>query len=430
MSRRRFLRVGALTAGGLSLSQWLRLQEAGAAAKNSNGKAVIQFYLEGGLTHHDSYDPKPEAPAGIRGPFSTVQTAVPGLLFSELLPAQARLADRLTALRGVHHGTADHATGQHWMLTGYPGSSGRAVGRNDQPATGSVVSALRGSNHPGLPAYTTLSNRKGGYEYRHGAYLGVAHSPFDIFADPNLPDYKIRNLSLSSQLNVERLTVRRELAKRFDRLKSDVDQSGNAEAIDRFSQQAFDLITGQQAQRAFDISREPAQTRDVYGRNRVGQATLLARRLVEAGVSFVTMHDVGWDNHSKIGPAMRRKLPQLDQAIAALIADLELRGKLDDVFIMVIGEFGRTPRINTNAGRDHWGNVFSVLLAGGGLQHGGAYGASNVRGETPINGAVRPGDILATMYQHLGLSPETTIPDFSGRPVYLLPEGQPIAALL
>jgi hypothetical protein len=430
VSRRSFLKIGSLAAGGLSLPTLLRTRAQAGDAKNRPPRAVIQFYLEGGLTHHDSYDPKPAAPREIRGPFSAIDTAVPGVQFSDQLPRQAQIANKLTALRAVSHGTADHATGQHWMLTGYPGGTNRAAGGNDQPATGAVVSALLGSDQRELPSYMTLSNRGGGYAYRHAAYLGVAHNPFDVFADPNRPQFRVPNLAIENGLEGVRLDDRLALVHKLDSLRRDIDQRGEMAGLDAFTRQAFHLITGARAQSAFQIDAESTAMREQYGRTRIGQCTLLARRLVEAGVPFITVHDVGWDNHDRIEQAMRGKLPPLDQALAALVTDLDERGLLDDVLILLIGEFGRTPRINANAGRDHWGNVFSVLLAGGGLRHCGAYGASNAQGASPVSGTVSPGDIFATMYHFLGIDPHSTVHDLSGRPVQLLPEGTVLSALV
>jgi len=293
-----------------------------------------------------------------------------------------------------------------------------------------VVSALLGSPERELPSYMTLSNRGGGYAYRQAAYLGVAHNPFDVFADPNQPQFRVPNMAIENGLDKVRFDDRLSLVQKLDGLRRDIDQRGEMAGIDSFTRQAFNLITGSRAQAAFQIDKETSATRDRYGRSRIGQCTLLARRFVEAGVPFVTVHDVGWDNHDNIEPAMRSKLPSLDQAIAALVCDLEERGMADDVLVLLIGEFGRTPRINAAAGRDHWGNVFSVLMAGGGLRHCGAYGASNAQGDSPVAGKVSPGDIFATMYQFLGIDPQATVRDFSGRPVHLLPEGAAINALV
>jgi hypothetical protein len=351
-----------------------------------------------------------------------------------MFPQVANLLDRFSLLRSVHHNDGSHHHSYHWMLTGYyPANLQFSV--NERPSTGSLVARFRGANRPGLPPYVTIPGSPG---YGNAGYLGVSYNPFAV-EDPNRSDFQVRNLQLLPGLNERTLADRQALLRTFDTMRRDFDTRGSAAGMDTFARDAFDLVTGPSARTAFDLNRETTRLRDRYGRNRLGQCCLLARRLVEAGVTFVTIEDyefTEWDLHGGPGGGMPVKegtdikAPNLDRALSTLILDLEERGLLDRVLILVTGEFGRTPLVNPHGGRDHWGNVFSVLMAGGGLRHGQVIGSSTQRGERPRDRPLRPEDVLATMYHVLGIDPNLTVNDRTGRPIPLLPGGAAIREML
>ena len=419
ISRRSALQVGALgmTASlgvGIGLDQVLRAREAqpiSAARKTS----VIFIELAGGPTQFETYDPKPNAPKEYRGAFGVAQTNVPGVHFSEWMPRQARIADKLAVVRSIHHPSNSHDPSSHLTQTGYY-KRGPKGGINQMPAFGCVVAKLRGPNVATLPPYVAVPRKM-----RNGgpAHLGKSYNPFETITDPSSKGFKVQNLALNKSLNLTRLGDRRTLLGALDAQRSLADLQGAATAVDDFTYQAFDLITGDAARVAFDIEAEPAAVRDAYGRNSSGQGLLMARRLVEHGVTCVTVRVTGWDDHTKIADRLKTKAPNYDQGAAALVSDLYERGLADDVLVVSLGEFGRTPRVNKNAGRDHWGSVMSVMLAGGGLQTG-VLGASNSKGEVPAANAYRPENVLAMIYRHLGIDPGITFNDFSGRPRHLL----------
>ena len=423
--RRAFLRVGALGLLGVSMADVLRSRSlAKARGEPSNETAVIQVLLGGGPSQLETYDPKPDAPAEFRGELGAISTNVAGVALGELFPRQARLMDKLALVRSLHHDTSDHAAGSHWVLTG--SASGDPTPRvNDRPSVGSVAARLRGANRPGLPAYVALPRPPA---FAQGAYLGPAYNPFSPDASAGV-DAPLRDLERPDGLSPDRLDDRRGLLARLDRLERSLDPSGTMAGMDRFTADAYTMITGPEARRAFDLTREDPRLRDRYGRTPVGQGCLLARRLVEAGVTFVTVVDGGWDHHSQVFANCRAMLPALDAAVATLVDDLHDRGLDRRVLVLVWGEFGRTPRVNGSAGRDHWPGAFSALLAGGGLKTGQILGASGRRGEAPTERPVRPGDVVATVYQVLGIDPTQTFADASGRPIPVLSEGRPIAEL-
>jgi Protein of unknown function (DUF1501) len=433
LSRRSFLRAGCLAGLGLTLPGWLRLKaqaaETGAATKDT---AVILVWLDGGPTHIDMYDPKPAAPAEYRGPLKAVNTNVPGIDICELMPEQARVADKLAVVRSLYHTTGDHFAGAHWMLTGYLGSNAANLDPM-YPSAGSVAARLRGANRPGLPAYVAVPVAASvGLipGYNSAAYLGTSYNPFQTGGDPNAPNFSVQNLTLPGGTTLAQLEDRRQLLGSFDTLRRDVDRSGTLDSMDRFQREAYDMISGPAARQAFDLSREDPRLRDRYGRHTWGQSTLLARRLVEAGVTFVTVHMGGWDDHAQIEAAMKNKLPIYDRALAALVTDLSERGLYERVAICVCGEFGRTPRVNPGAGRDHWGQAGFCILGGGGLKTGVVVGSTNDKGEMPRDRPVTPEDMLATLYQVLGIDTTTTFSDRIGRPHPVLPSGTAIAELV
>jgi hypothetical protein len=425
LSRRGVLRVGVLGLAGLTLPDLLRLR---ARAAEDGGRpkdtCVIQVFLEGGPSHIDTYDPKPDAPAEFRGEFRPMATSVPGVSICELLPRQARVMDRISILRSLHHTAADHGVGTHWIMTGFPGQPSHRD--NERPSVGSVVARLRGANAPGVPPYVAIP---GAPPFGLGAYLGPGGNPFSPDGDL-LGDARVRNLDPPGSLTLDRLDDRRDLLARLDRIERRRDASGVMEGMDRFTAEAHAMVTGPRARRAFDLSREEPRLRDRYGRTRVGQACLLARRLVEAGVTFVTVVDGSWDHHGQVFDGCRRQLPPLDAAVASLVEDLHDRGLAGRVLVLVWGEFGRTPRINGQGGRDHWPGCMSAIVAGGGLRMGQVIGATGRRAEAPRDRALRPEDLLRTVYQVLGIDPRHEFRNEAGRPLAVLNQGQPIVELL
>ena len=433
MKRRDFLQVGGLGLAGLTLADQLRQQsQAAQSGKSSNKKSVIVYWLDGGPTQFETYAPKPEAPVEYRGPLGSIESNVPGIRLGELMVEHAKVMDKVSLIRSIHHNNGDHFAAAHWMITGYHGSN--AANRDPQyPGLGAVVARMKGSNQPSLPAHVavpyaaSVGIRPG---YHGGAYLGNSFHPFEAGGDPNNAKFSVPNLSLPSGMDVSRMDDRRALLNSFDKLKRKVDQSGVMQGMDTFNQQALEMITGPAAQKAFDINQEDPRLRDRYGRNTYGQSALMARRLVEAGVSFVTIHNGGWDHHSNIESGMKSRLPSMDQSIGTLIADLDERGLLQDTIVCVMGEFGRTPRVNGTGGRDHWGNSMSVLLGGGGLQGGQVIGTTNDKGEYPVEQPILPADILATIYRVLDVDLNASFVNNSGRPIPINNNGTPIHNLL
>ena len=447
-NRRSFLEAGSLLLGGLTLPDLLRqraaAQEAGNQAKDTS---VILIWLQGGPSHMDTYDLKPDAPLEYRGDVSPISTVVPGMDVCEFLPRHAEVADRFNIIRSISHGFANHAAGAGRFLSGY--NPFRLLDPLAQyPCLGPVVSKmLQGKRDPSVPVYVgSASNVYGG----GAAALGSAYLPFVVGADPNQANFKVNNLSLTADLR-NRLDDRVSLLNAIDDAKRGLDASPDVSNLDRFNTQAIDLLTGARAAKAFDISQEDEATRERYGRHKWGQRALLARRLVEAGVSFVTMQmqnpsipgGIGnWDIHAVNGHLFqdnRARLPVFDKAVAALVEDLYERGLDEKVMLIVSGEFGRTPRINPQKGttskviqpgRDHYPGAMSVLVAGGGMQTGQVIGATNDKGEHPQDRPLDPNDLLATVYSHLGIDYTEMVPDLSGRPVPLIPHGTPIEELL
>ncbi|MSR53905.1 MAG: DUF1501 domain-containing protein [Gemmataceae bacterium] len=433
LSRRSFVQAGILGVGGLALPDLLRLRAE--AKTGTNDTAVILFWMSGGPGHMETWDPKPNAVSQYRGPFGTIPTNVPGIQFGELMPRQAKIADKLAILRSVAHGSGDHTKGNHWMLTGFEGPAFNVPDFRVQrrPSLGSAASKLRGANRPGMPAYAAVPHLRGGTDnfFHYSAYLGPAHNPFVVDSDPNKPEFRVRNLSLSSGLTFDRLDDRREVLGLIDRVK----HAGN-DARDSSAEQAFSLLTSREVAKAFDINAESDAVRDRYGRHIFGQSALLARRLVEAGVTFVTVNTEPWDHHATAGrlptaEGGKKLIPPFDAAFASLVEDLHQRGLNKKVLVVAMGEFGRTPRMNPEGGRDHWGNVFSVAFAGGEIKTGITVGKSNPRGEYPIDRPLTPQDVTATVFHHLGIdAPKVSFPDQTGRPIYLVEHGEAVRELV
>lgn len=435
LHRRALLRVGALSAGGLSLASVLAARQAQAASERKN-TSVILFWMAGGPSQLETYDPKPQAPAEVRGPFSPLATCTPGLEVCDLLPRHAPLADRFSIVRSITHSLSIHDDGSHWMQTGYPLFNARERGQQ-QPCQGSVVSALRGPNAEGLPAYVCIPEdyRTHLGFFQGAAFLGARHNAVNAGSDSGLHPYKPPELSLPEELTVERLTSRRALSQQLDALAAQVERSAETHLRAETQSQAFDLLTGPRARAAFNWQAEPDAVKERYGAHHWGQAALLARRLVEAGVTFVTINlydkDIDWwDDHTKLEPNLRNRLPPYDQALCVLLEDLSERGLLDETLVVACGEFGRTPKIGaTSAGRDHWPRAMSVLLAGGGIRGGQVIGSTTKDAGEPADLPLPPGALLATIYRVLGIPHETILHDRQNRPTPLVPEGQPIAGL-
>jgi hypothetical protein len=427
LSRRGFLKVGFLGLAGLTLADHLRLQ----AAAKQDGKptkdtAVILLWLGGGPSHLDMYDLKPDAAAEFRGEFKPIRTSVPGIDIGEHLPFEAKVMHRMSIVRSAWHTNAGHGMGSHWMLTGYVPTI--EINDNLHPSCGSVVAKMRGANAPKLPPYVCLPSPP---PSANAAYLGVAYNPFSPMSDPNSPSFKVRDLELPGRVNLARFRNRRELLRGMDDLRKDVDISGSAEGIDRFYREAFDIVTSKATRQAFDIHKEDVRIRDRYGRDSWGQSALLARRLVEAGVTYVTVNMGGWDTHGNNFESLKKRLlPRYDRALAALVEDLAQRGLDRKVLVMSYGEFGRTPRINKDAGRDHWPNAMSIVFAGGGLKMGQVVGSTDARAENPKTRPCSVGDVLSTMYHVLGIDYRHEFHDAAKRPLAILNEGKPISELV
>jgi uncharacterized protein (DUF1501 family) len=443
-NRRSFLQIGIAGLASISLADLLRARAAAADRPDkTRDTSVILLWLDGGPSHMDLYDMKPEAPVEYRGIWKPIRTNVPGFDITEMFPKQARIADKFSIVRSLHHDTGDHFTGAHAMLTSRNGkvSGGRQDG--EYPGIGAISAKLRGPVQPGMPAYVGIPHsmsvglRPG---YFGANYLGAPHNPFDTAGDPNAANFQIDSLRLAGNLTVAQLDDRRKLLTHFDTLRRDVDQAEIFPTMDRFQREAYELVTGPSARRAFDLSKEDPKLRDRYGRHTWGQSALLAARLVEAGSTFVTVHMGGWDHHWDLQAGMDRYLPMVDSVVEALFTDLEWRGQLERTLVVLCGEFSRTPKMNDGGnggapmskgtpGRDHWGNSMFCLLGGGGVKGGQIVGSTDRLGTVPKDRPVTPGDIHATIYQVLGIDPTTAFNDRTGRPVPLVDQGRPIAEL-
>ncbi len=428
INRRNFLGLGA-PALGLGLADILgaRAAEPRRPGQPTANKSLIVFWTHGGLSQQDTYDMKPDAPAEFRGMYRPIATSVPGIRLTERFPRQARVMDKLSIVRSVYHQNAIHAPSAHWMQTGYFGPT---LARNapQKPSFGSVIARSLGARQAHMPPYVAIPKAEA-FGYQGAVYLRAANNPFEVGADPSANNFRVPNLALPPSLSVRSVENRTRLLRDFDTLRRDIDRTGALEGLNAFKIQALDMVTGDRVRSAFDLSQESSRLRDRYGRHLYGQGALLARRLVEAGAVCVTVNTGYWDHHDNIERGLETHLPPLDVAIAALVEDLEDRGMLGDVVIYCAGEFGRTPLINGNAGRDHWSNCFSALLGGGGLQGGRVVGASEPRGGRVRERPVSPGDLLATLYQTLGISLDTHYEDASGRPVSIVGAGRPIHEL-
>jgi Protein of unknown function (DUF1501) len=426
MSRRGFLTVGSIGLGGLTLADMLRL-EARAEQKNyapiaAKADSVIHIFLPGGIAHQETFDPKPFAPIEYRGEMNSIPTKIDGERFSETLAQTAQIADKLTVIRSMTHGEAAHERGTHNMFTGY-----RPSPALQYPSFGSVISHEYGPKN-NLPPYVCIPSIPN--VYAGTGYLSSAFSPFSLGSDPADGGFRVQDLNLPNGINEARFTTRRSVLDAVNDHFAQREKSDNIGAMDTFYQRAYSLISSEKAREAFNIAAEPANIRDEYGRNQAGQRMLLARRLVAAGVRMVTLQYGGWDLHNQIVPGMRSQMPAFDQAFAALIRDLDRQGLLSRTIVMVSSEFGRTPKINKDAGRDHWPKVFSVALAGGGFKGGYIHGASNATASEPDRDAVGPEDLATTVYHLMGIVADKELMAPGNRPIEIVDGGKVVKELM
>ena len=442
LTRREWLHIGGLSTLGLTLPSLLQGRaEANTRAGSSFGKAksCILLFLLGGPPQHETWDPKDDAPKEIRGEFQSIATNVPGLRVGELMPRTARLCDRICILRAMSTDDNAHSSSGYWMLTGVPhqptnSENAKPGAPNDWPCTASLVQRLR-HGKGGLPAAITLTEPIWNtgmlfWPGQDGGFLGRTADPWMVRCDPSAADFHIPGLHLTADMPAPRLDARLSLLEQVNRRLDAVERSEALARFDHRSQQAFDLLRAGKARQAFDLQREPVSLRDRYGRNRWGQSVLLARRLVEAGVSLVQVNwtrmpgdtddSPAWDTHNRNAQRLKNNLmPPMDQAYSALLDDLDSRGLLEETLVVWMGEFGRSPKINPGGGRDHWGHVFSVALAGGGVHGGQVIGSSDKIGGRPRDGRRQPQDLTATLFHSLGLEPHTEIRDTLGRPLVI-----------
>lgn len=428
VARRDCLRLGlgALLGGGLSDA--LRLRGL-AAEPASRPTSCILIWMDGGPTHFETFDPKPDAPAEIRGELSPIATKVPGIFYSQHMQRLASIADKLAVVRSIQHNDPNHGAGNHYMMTGAPTRIPVFCGAfvSFHPSLGSVTAHERGSKN-GLPAYFSMPNmsRSGGPNF-----LGAKYAPFVVSDDPNRADFRVRDVALPGGLANERFLGRRDVRSQVDRLPRIAEKAAGdpVNALDEYYEQGFSLVSSAEAQKAFDIHAEPQQVRDRYGRTGFGQRALLARRLVEAGVPFITLYEGGWDHHGQMFKRLQERLPSFEATIATLIEDLDQRGMLDTTLVLALGEFGRTPKINPNAGRDHWSSAMSVMFAGCGTPGGQVVGATDRNGYAAMERILTPEMFAATVYRKLGIDPDKVFYTPQGRPTHLVSDPTPISEL-
>lgn len=443
LRRREFLRAGVLALGGASMAD---LAAARAAVGSPPDTSVILFWMWGGPSQLETWDLKPNAPIEYRGPFRPIPTAVPGLDVCELFPRQAALGDRISLVRSMAHAMSSHNDGSIEMLTGKTPTVAdpTSTAKSEHPDFGMVASRMLGASSAGLPRYVGIPQQP---FMTRPTYLGLNHSAFAT-GDPSAETYQPRDLSLAAGIDGQRLENRKELLAQFDRFKRAVDVNGSLEGVGRFRETAFSMLTSRSVVDAFDLRHEDPKLRDRYGRHLWGQSCLLARKLAEAGVSVITIDALApslneryfsWDDHINVqtrwdlGDAMRRRATFMDEALSALIGDIYERGLDRRILVVAMGEFGRTPRLvhaDGLVGRDHWPSSMSALVSGGGLRMGQVIGQTNSKAEYPAEQPLTPQDLLATVYRHLGIQPETSFQNFAGRPVPILSEGRPIAGLV
>jgi hypothetical protein len=432
VSRRDCLRLGlgSLFGGGLVGGLRLRSLAAAEAPAKRSANACILIWMDGGPSHYETFDPKPKAPSEIRGEFKPIPTSVPGTFFSEPMKRLAAVADKLAVVRSIRHDQGNHGAGNHYMMTGAPPRIPVGCGAfvSFHPSLGSVTASERGAP-AGLPAYFSMPemSRSGGPNF-----LGARYAPFVVSDNPNNANFRVRDVALPQGLAGERFDSRLDVRKRVDRMLriNDKAAADPVMAQDEHYQQGFELIASKEAQAAFDIGREPDRVREAYGRTSFGQRALLARRLAEAGVPFITLYDGGWDHHTKLFPSFKNRMPAFEGTIAALIEDLHQRGMLETTLVVALGEFGRTPQINKDGGRDHWSNAMSVMFAGGGTPGGLVVGATDVKGYSAVERVLSPEYFASTVYAKLGIDPGKVLYAPNGRPSHLVSDPNPIAELM
>lgn len=425
VSRRTMLQVGALAGAGLTMPDLLRLRSAAAGGEHRKQRSAIMVFLPGGASHFESFDPKPEAPAEIRGPYSPIATSVPGVQICETLPQLAALASQYSLIRSCCHDNSGHGGGQRYVQTGYKSASLEDELPHDYPAAGSIIAKVRGPMHGGLPTYIHVPNGSDG-----GAkYLGNAFDAFQVYSTG-----KPVGLDVRPTVKLDRLEDRRGLRASLDRMARQAENRQVMGAMDELERQALEMLAGTAAHEAFDVSKESNGTRERYGKHEFGKCLLLARRFIEAGAGIVSVRVGSWDHHGNAGGTVTSGVKDnnvpLDQALSALLGDLADRGLTNDVVLWCWGEFGRTPRINKSFGRDHWPQAMSVLMSGGGIRPGIVVGATNKKGEHPVDRALSPADVLSTVYRQLGIDTSQQFVNTAGRPISILSHGQPIAELL
>ncbi len=437
-TRRAFLKASGVAVGAIASSTDSSVR---AAIADAPAKRAIVLFLQGGCSQLDSWDLKPQAPAEYRGEFDSIATATSGYRVCEHLPMLAARTQQFNVLRSVYHGTPSHEAAIHWVLTGYdyPGANTTTKNRNDKPSVGSFVAKVRGPSQPGLPAYFCVPDKGqlgDRVRYADSHFLGLAYSPFEsgpVPVDATSPYQVPQPLMMFRDMPLTRFDERQGLLQRLDQFQREADASGMMAGMDQFRRTALDMITHPVTQAAIDLSQEKPETRLRYGSNKFGQRVLMARRLAEAGVPFTLVNladNQDWDTHVDNFTAMKmRLLPLLDRAVATLLDELAERGMLDSTLVAVVSEFGRTPKINNNVGRDHWSDVFSVVLTGGGLKAGQVLGTSNARAEIPQDRPIHYNDVLATIYRQLGIATERVFMH-DGRPVPILYHGTPIPELI
>jgi hypothetical protein len=426
------LGLGAFLGGGFVDSLRQRLSAGSGSSTKTN---CILIWLDGGPSHFETFDPKPLAPSEIRGDFQTIPTKIPGMFFSENMPNLAAISDKLTIVRSVRHDQNNHGAGNHYMMTGAPTRIPVSCGAHVSfhPSMGSVVSAERGALE-GLPPYFSMPtmSKSGGPNF-----LGAKHAPFVVSDDPNAESFRVRDVTIPQGIQDGRATARRELRNQVDGLVRFRDRAAGDPVlgVDENFQQAVMLVTSPAAQKAFEIEREPAGVRNAFGRNSLGQRALLARRLIEAGVPFVTIINGGWDHHSSIFPSFRKQGRELDAVVATLLEDLSQRGLLQTTLVLVMGEFGRTPQISIlpgspEPGRDHWSNAMSILVAGCGTPCGQIVGSTDKNGYAATEKIYAPENLVSTVYRKLGIDPDKILYTPTGRPTHLVSDPHPISELM
>lgn len=423
-TRREFLKVGVVTGLGLTLGDYFRLQEAQAeegSALQPKAQSVIFIFMAGGMSHMDTFDPKPNAPLEYRGELGTLTTNT-GEVIGGLLPNLGKVADKYSVIRSMTHGEAAHERGTHNMLTGYRPSPAIAY-----PSFGAVVAHEYGPRQD-LPPYICVPS--GSSPYLGTGYLSSAYGPFSVGGEPANEAFQVQDLNLPDGVTPERMESRKTLLQAVDHHFKELEQGDSLAALDSYYQRAYSLISSQHAREAFDVRQEDEALRASYGKSAFGQRLVFARRLVEAGARFVTVMDSGWDHHGAIKRAMENQLPPVDQGVAALLTDLDSRGLLASTLVVLATEFGRTTRLNGDGGRDHWPKAFSVLMAGGGIQGGHMYGRTDTRGSEPTDSPVSPEDMASTMFSLLGIDPKKKLMSAGNRPVAIVRGGNVLADLV